>query len=194
MINNKRIINYLKITIMLLNELNLRALNINAKNLLPLPVVKSVNIEGREITFKITSFQSGYGSGRKTVISGFVRREDVKTEKVIENADIEKVRRVCASLCELTQSGLTARKKRALKETSEVEKLKQSLSVARRLSQLNLWVKFDVDILRAAFKRAREIDREKVKEALKVRAVAPILEKVAKLSAEERALLLSSLQ
>lgn len=79
-----------------------------------------------------------------------------------------------------------------LKESTEVDKLKKSLAVARRLPQQ--WCKIDTVVLRAFFKDARKIDRENMQKALKARAVAPILERVAKLSAEERALLLASLQ
>ena len=118
---------------------------------------------------------------------------------MLENADIEKVRRVCAPLCELTQSGRTSeRKPRAPKEQTEVAKLRASLAVARRLCTFNefenSWLIIDAKALRAHFRLARKEDREKASEALKARAVAPILEKVAKLSPEERALLLASLQ
>ena len=145
---------------MLLNELNLRYLNVSAESILP--VVRMANVEGNEITFKITAFQSGYGSGKKTVISGSIKREDNGTEKLLECADIEKVRRMCASLCELTTSGRTTeRKPRTPKETevkfSEVEKLKQNLAVARRLPKE--WIKIDPNKLRSAFIDARKKDR-----------------------------------
>lgn len=178
---------------MLLNELNFRALGVSAESMLP--VEKNLCVEGQEITFKITAFQSGYGSGKKSVISGSIKRTDNGTEKVIENADIEKLRRVVASLCELTTSGRTTeRKPRAVKGKTEVEKLRDSLAVARRLSQLNIWVSFDVNLLRAAFRHAHQADRETARKALQARAVDPLLSKIAKLSAEERALLLASLQ
>ena len=182
---------------MLLSELNLRYLSVSAASVLP--VVRRANVEGYEIEFKVTAFQSGYGSGKKTVISGSIARADNDTKKLIECADIEKVRRVVASLCELTSSGRTTeRKPRAPKEQTEVAKLRASLAVARRLCTFNefenSWLIIDAKALRAHFRLARKEDREKASEALKARAVAPILEKVAKLSPEERALLLASLQ
>ena len=75
-----------------------------------------------------------------------------------------------------------------------MEDLKNTLAVARRVCSSCNWVDINANNLRAAFKAARQTDRERAKEALKARAVAPILERVAKLSAEERALLLASLQ
>ena len=191
--NNKRIINYLKITIMLLSELNLKALNISAESVLPMSV--NASIEGKEITFKITGFQSRFGSGKKTVISGSITRADNDTKKIIENADIEKVRRVCASLCELTSSGRTSeRKSRAPKEQTEVKKISDTLKVARRLFLSNEWVTIDARKLRATFWLARQNDRLKKEKELKERELAPLLKKVAKLSDEARALFLASLQ
>ena len=176
---------------MVLNELNLKALNINAESVLP--VEKIVNVEGKEVLFKITAFQSGYGSGKKSVVSGSVKRVDNATEKLIENADVEKLRRVVSSLCELSASGRTSeRKPRTPKEMSEVEKLRQNLAVARRLPKE--WVKIDAAKLSTAFKAARESDRAKAREALREKAVTPLLAKIEKLSPEERALLLASLQ
>ena len=145
---------------MLLSELNLRYLSVSAESVLP--VVKNLAIEGVEVEFKITAFQSGYGSGRKTVVSGSVKRADNGTEKPLENADIEKVRRVVASLCELTSSGRTSeRKPRTPKvsevKISEVEKLRQALAVARRLPKE--WVTINPNKLRAAFIDARKKDR-----------------------------------
>ena len=72
------------------------------------------------------------------------------------------MRRVVASLCELTTSGRTSeRKPRAQKavevKISEVEKLKQSLAVARRLPKE--WVTINAKQLRAAFIDARKKDR-----------------------------------
>ena len=80
----------------------------------------------------------------------------------MENADIEKVRRVVASLCELTTSGRTSeRKPRAKKEVevkiSEVEKLRQNLAVARRLPKE--WVTINAKAIRQAFLDARKKDR-----------------------------------
>lgn len=178
---------------MLLNELNLKALNVSAETVLPLS--KNINVEGYEITFNVTHFQSGFGSGKKTVISGSITRKDNGTEKVVENADIEKVRRVVSSLCELTSSGRTTeRKPRALKVDTEVKKVSDTLKVVRRLYTSSSWVRIDINKLRAEFKSARQIDREKQQKALQEKAVAPILERVARLSPEERALLVASLQ
>ena len=178
---------------MLLSELNLRALNVNADSVLPLSV--STSVEGKELTFKITAFQSGYGSGKKTVISGSITRADNDTTKLIENADIEKVRRVVASLCELTSSGRTKeRKPRAPKEISVVKQVSDTLAIARRALAKNDWLTIDAKKLRTAFKTARKIDRENAQKALQARAVDPLLAKIEKLSPEERALLLASLQ
>ena len=124
---------------MLLDELNLKALNVSAESILPLE--KVVNVEGKELTFKITAFQNGFGSGKKTVISGSIKRVDNGTEKLLENSDVEKVRRVVASLCELTTSGRSERKPRAPKGITEVAKLRQNLAVARRLPKE--WVTID---------------------------------------------------
>ena len=145
---------------MLLSELNLKALNVSASSVLPM--VKNLAIEGVEVEFKIIAFASGFGSGKKSVISGSVKRTDNGTEKLLENADIEKVRRVVASLCELTSSGRTSeRKPRTPKvsevKISEVEKLKQNLAVARRLPKE--WIRVDANKLRAAFIDARKKDR-----------------------------------
>ena len=178
---------------MLLSELNLKALNVSASSVLP--VSTSLSVEGKEVTFKITAFQSGFGSGKKTVVSGSIHRADNDTTKLIENADVEKVRRVCASLCELTTSGrTTTRKPRAQKERTKVEELKNTLAVARRVRSSCNWIDINTKKLRTAFKAARDADRTNAKEALKARAVNPLLAKIEKLSPEERALLLASLQ
>lgn len=178
---------------MLVNELKFKALKVSAESVLP--IVKTVNIEGHEITFKITHFQSGFGSGKKSVVSGCVRREDNKTEKELETADIEKVRRVCASLCELTTTGrTTGRKTRTPKESTEVDKLRQNLAVARRLPKE--WVKIDAAAVWKAYKEARYTDRQARIRKVREEEVAPLLKKIekAKLSEEARALLLASLQ
>ena len=174
---------------MLLQELNLKALKVNAQSVLP--VNSTLNVEGRELVFTVTAFQTGFGSGKKTVVSGSIKRVDNNTTKVLENSDIEKIRRVVSSLCELTTSGRVKERKPRTKDT-KVEKLRQSLAVARRLPKE--WTIIDAKKLRAAFKEARLTDRERAKDALKARAVAPILQRVAKLSNEERALLLAALQ
>ena len=146
---------------MLLSEFNFKALNVNAQSVLPM--VKNLAIEGVEVEFKIIAFASGFGSGKKTVVSGSVKRADNGTEKPLECADIEKVRRVCASLCELTTSGRTSERKprapKAVKEVkiSEVEKMRQNLAVARRLPKE--WVRIDANKLRAAFIDARKKDK-----------------------------------
>ena len=176
---------------MLLSELNLKALNINASSILP--VEKIVNVEGKELKIKIGNFQSNYGSGKKTVISGSILRVDNRTEKVLENADIEKVRRVCASLCELTTSGRTTdRKPRTQKEQSEVEKLRAALAVARRLPKD--WISINAAGVWKAYQDAKKADKEREQKALKEKAVSPLLAKIEKLTPEERALLLASLQ
>ena len=177
---------------MLLNELNLKALNINAQTILP--VEQTIDVEGKELKIKITGFQTGFGSGKKTVVSGSIKRVDNNTEKVIENADIEKVRRVCASLCELSKSGRTTeRKPRTPKEPTEVDKLRQNLAVARRLPK---WVKIDAAAVWKAYQEAKYTDRQNYIKKIRQEEVTPILKKIekAKLSDEARALLLASLQ
>ena len=143
---------------MLLNELKLKALNINAESVLP--VCQTLNVEGYEIEFKITAFQSGFGSGKKTVISGSISLNDAnKTSVELNNSDIEEIRRKVSKLLGLKNT--SERKPRAKKEhpiivQSEVEKLRQNLAVARRLPQQ--WVRIDAVKLRAAFKDARKKD------------------------------------
>ena len=177
---------------MLLTELNLKALNVNAASVLPMEQV--IDVEGKVLKIKIVNFQSNYGSGKKTVISGTISLDDTnKTSVELNNCDIETTRRKLAKLLGLERSD------RKLRTTqTEVEKLRQSLAVARRLCNFNEfanpWLLVNVPALRAHFKLARKTDRKNKEEALKARAVNPILEKVAKLSAEERALLLASLQ
>lgn len=178
---------------MLLNDLNLKALNVSAFS--ELPKIKNINIEGYEIEFKITAFQSSFGSGKKTVISGTARRVDNNTTIEYENADVEKLRRGISKLCELTQSGRSSgRKSRAPKDSTKVDELKKTLAVVRRVRSSSCWLEIDTKKLRAAFKVARKEDRERAKEALKERAVSPLLAKIEKLSPEERALLIASLQ
>ena len=176
---------------MLLNELNLKALNVSAQSVLPVEQV--ANVEGYEVTFKITAFQSGYGSGKKTVVSGMVSLNDANhTSTELKNSDIESIRRKVAKLIGLKNT--SERKPRTPKEISVVKQVSDTLAIARRALAKNDWLTIDAEKLRAAFKIARQIDRENARKALQARAVAPILEKVAKLSPEERALLLASLQ
>ena len=157
---------------MLLNELNLKALNVSAESVLP--VEKVLNVEGKEVTFKITAFQTAYGSGKESVVSGSIHRADNDTTKLIENADVEKVRRVVSSLCELTQSGRTGeRKPRTPKEQSEVDKLRQSLAVARRLPKE--WIKIDTAAVWKAYQEAKKKD-----------AVPGKLAQIAELDAEKQ--------
>ena len=142
---------------MLLNELNLRYLSVSAESILP--VVRHANVEGHEIEFKITAFQSGYGSGKKSVVSGSVFRKDTGVLFVLEHSDIESIRRKVAKLVGLKNT--SERKPRTPKvsevKISEVEKLKQNLAVARRLP--TEWVKIDPNKLRSAFIDARKKDR-----------------------------------
>ena len=175
---------------MLLSELNLRSIGVNASSVLP--VVKNLAIEGVEVEFKITAFQSGYGSGKKSVVSGAVLRKDTGVLFVLENSDIEVIRRKVAKLIGLKTT--SERKPRTPKVDTEVKKISDTLKVVRRIYASYCWVDINVEKLRNEFKAAREIDRENKREMLKAHAVAPILERVAKLSPEERALLLASLQ
>lgn len=176
---------------MLVNELNLKALCVSAESVLP--VKKTINVEGHEITFTITAFQSGYGSGRKTVISGTISLNDTNhTSTTLENADIEAIRRKVSKLLGLKNT--SERKPRAVKEISLVKQVSDTLAIARRALAKNDWLTIDAKKLRTAFKIARDTDRENARKALQARAVNPILEKIEKLSPEERALLLASLQ
>ena len=139
---------------MLLNELNIKTLSVNAESVLP--VEKVLNVEGREVNFKITAFQSGFGSGKKTVISGIISLNDTNhTSRELKNSDIETIRRKVSKLLGLKTT--SERKPHTPKELTEVEKLKQSLAVARRLPKE--WCKIDTEKLRTAFKDARKKDR-----------------------------------
>ena len=142
---------------MLLSELNMKALNVSAESILP--VVRHANVEGHEIEFKITAFQSGYGSGKKSVVSGSVKRADTGVLFVLENSDIESIRRKVARLVGLKNSERKPRAPKAVKEVkiSEVEKMRQNLAVARRLPKE--WVRIDANKLRAAFIDARKKDK-----------------------------------
>ena len=143
---------------MLLNELNLKALNISAES--ALPIKKVLNVEGRELEFKITAFQSGFGSGKKSVVSGIVSLNDTNhTSADLINCDIEAVRRKISKL--LGFKTTSERKPRTPKALTEVEKLRQSLGVARRLPKE--WVKIDAVVLRTFFKEARKKDRAPLK-------------------------------
>ena len=173
---------------MLLSELNLKALNVNAESVLPMEQI--IDVEGKRLKIKIVDFQSRYGSGKKSVVSGTISLDDInKTSFELINTDIEAIRRKVGKLLGLERSD---RKPRTTQ--TEVEKLRQSLGVARRLCDTNPWLIINAPALRAHFKIARKKDLKNKEEALKARAVNPILVKVAKLSAEERALLLASLQ
>ena len=179
---------------MLLSELNLKALNVSAQSVLPM--VKNLAIEGVEVEFKIIAFASGFGKGKKTVISGSVKRADTDTIFEFVTLDIERLRSVIAKLLGLKST--SERKPRAPKEQTEVAKLRASLAVARRICPFNefanSWLIIDAKALRAQFRFARKEDRENARKALQARAVDPLLAKIEKLSPEERALLLASLQ
>lgn len=142
---------------MLLNEFNLRALNVSADSVLP--VGKNLCIEGKELNFTITDFQSGFGSGRKTVISGSVSLNDENhTSTTFEHSDIEAIRRKVSKLLGLKTS---ARKPRAPKEQpvivkTEVDKLRDALAVARRLPQE--WITINAAAVWKAYKRAKQVD------------------------------------
>ena len=174
---------------MLLQELNLKALNVSASSVFPFST--SVCVEGKELNFTINEFKTGYGSGKKSVISGKVSLNDTNhTSTTLENADIESIRRKVAKLLGLKNT--SERKPRTPKEQSEVEKLRQALAVARRLPKE--WLTIDAAAVWKAYQEAKAQDAKKAKEALKEKAVNPLLAKIEKLSAEERALLLASLQ
>lgn len=142
---------------MLINELNLRALNISADSVLPM--CQTLNVEGRELEFKITHFQSGFGSGKKSVISGSVSLNDENhTSITLDKSDIESIRRKVSKLCGLKTS--SARKPRKLKDqpviVTEVEKLRDSLAVARRLPKE--WVTINTAGVWKAYQRAKKLD------------------------------------
>ena len=176
---------------MLLQELNLKALCVSAESVLP--VKKSINVEGHELEFFITSFLSGFGSGKKTVISGIVSLNDANhTSTTLENSDIESIRRKVSKLLGLKNT--SERKPRAVKEQTEVEKLRDSLAVARRLPKE--WVKIDTAAVWKAYQEAKHTDRQNRINKVRQEEVTPLLRQIekAKLSAEARALLLASLQ
>ena len=174
---------------MLLSELNLKALNINASSILP--VEKIVNVEGKELKIKVVDFQSNYGSGKKTVISGTISLTDTNHTSIeLNNSDIETIRRKVSKLLGLKTT--TDRKPRTPKEQTEVEKLRQNLAVARRLPKA--WVKIDAASVWKAYQEAKKADKEREQKALKEKAVNPLLERINKLTDEERALLIASLQ
>ena len=178
---------------MILNELNLKALNVSAVSVLP--VFTTLNIEGKELNFNITAFASGYGSGKKTVVSGTVECKGTNTKFFFENSDIEKLRRFAGTAAGVSKNGrFKSGTLRAPRTITEVKKLSEPFKTARAVVSKCNWIKLDTEELRTAFKRAREIDRETKQKALQARAVDPLLAKIAKLSAEERALLLASLQ
>ena len=152
---------------MLLQELNLKALCVSASSVLP--VVKTLNVEGKELEFKITDFKSGFGSGKKTVISGAVECKGIDTKFIFENSDIEKVRRFAGLAAGVSKNGrFKSGTLRASRTITEVKKLSENFKTARAVFAKCDWVKIDV--------------------------VDPLLSKIAKLSPEERALLLASLQ
>ena len=139
---------------MLLNELNLRALNISASSILP--TEKVINVEGKDLTFKITAFVSAFGSGKKTVVSGIISMNDNNnTTTDFENSDIETLRRKVSKFIGLKNT--SERKPRAPKEQTEIAKLRQNLAVARRLPKE--WVTIDAAKLRTAFRDARKKDK-----------------------------------
>lgn len=178
---------------MLLSELNLKALNINAQTVLP--VEQSIDVEGKVLKIKIVNFQSNYGSGKKSVVSGSASYGNTTYEFI--NKDVIGFRASVAKTLGIKNTAKVTRI-RASKEQTEVEKLRQSLAVARRLCPFNEfsnpWLIINVKALRAHFRLARKEDRIKAQEALKARAVDPLLAKIEKLTPEERALLLASLQ
>ena len=97
---------------MLLHELNLKALNVNAESVLPME--QTIDVEGKVLKIKIVNFQSNYGSGKKTVISGTISLDDMnKTTVELNNCDIETVRRKISKLLGLKRSD---RKSRTTKE------------------------------------------------------------------------------
>ena len=176
---------------MLLSELNMKALNVSAESVLPLST--SVNIEGFIVEFKITAFVSGFGSGKKSVISGTISLNDANhTGTELNNSDIETIRRKVKKLLGLKTT--SERKPRTPKEQTEVEKLRQSLAVARRLPKT--WVKIDAAAVWKAYQEAKYMDRQEHIKKIRQEEVTPLLKKIAKakLSDEARALLLASLQ
>ena len=172
---------------MLLSELNLKALNINASSVLPFEQI--VNIEGKELKIKIVNFQSNYGSGKKTVVSGSASYGNTTYEFI--NKDITGFRASVAKTLGIKNTAKVSRIS-TIKEQTEVDKLRQNLAVARRLPKE--WIKIDTAAVWKAYQDAKKADKEREQKALKEKAVSPLLAKIEKLSPEERALLLASLQ
>ena len=174
---------------MLLQELNLKALNVNAQTILP--VEQTINIEGKLLKIKIVNFQSKYGSGKKSVVSGSASYGNTTYEFI--NKDVIGFRASVAKTLGIKNTAKVTRI-HTTKGQSEVEKLRASLAVARRLCASHTWVEVDAKKLRSSFWAARQTDRKKAQDALKEKAVNPLLAKIEKLTPEERALLLASLQ
>lgn len=137
---------------MLLNELNLKALNINTQTILP--VEQIIDVEGKVLKIKIVNFQSNYGSGKKTVVSGSASYGNTTYEFI--NKDVIGLRASVAKTLGIKNTAKVTRI-RTPKETTEVDKLRQSLALARRLSKE--WITIDAPKLRTAFKDARKKDR-----------------------------------
>ena len=160
---------------MLLNELNFKALCVSAESVLP--VSKTLNVEGKELNFTINEFKSGFGSGKKSVISGIISLNDTNnTSTEMKQSDIEAVRRKVSKLLGLKNT--KERKPRAVKESTEVDKLevdklRENLAVARRLPRE--WVKIDAAAVWKAYQEAKKRD-----------AVPNKLEKIKQLDTEKQ--------
>ena len=172
---------------MLLSELNLKALNVSAQSILP--VEQTIAVEGKVLKIKIVNFQSNYGSSKKSVVSGSASYGNTTYEFM--NKDVIGLRASVAKTLGITNTAKVNRI-HTTKGQSEVEKLRQALTVARRLPKM--WVKIDAAAVWKAYQEAKAQDAKKAQDALKEKAVSPLLAKIEKLSPEERALLLASLQ
>ena len=174
---------------MLLSELNFKALNVSTSSVLPL--CTTLNIEGKELKIKIVNFQSNYGSGKKTVVSGSASYGNTTCEFI--NKDITGFRASVAKALGIKNTAKVSRI-HTTKEQTEVNKLRQSLAVARRLPKE--WVNINAAALWKAYQEAKHIDRQEHIKQIRQEKVDPILKQIekAKLSDEARALLLASLQ
>ena len=174
---------------MLLSELNLKALNINAQTILP--VEQTIDVEGKVLKIKIVNFQSNYDKKKKTVVSGSASYGNTTYEFM--NKDVTGFRASVAKALGIKNTAKVSRI-HTLKEQTEVDKLRQNLAVARRLPKE--WVKIDAAAVWKAYKEAKYTDRQERIKKIRQEEITPLLKQIekAKLSDEARALLLASLQ
>lgn len=107
----------------------------------------------------VNRYITGYGSGKKTVVDGWFTTT-TGTYQIIY-LDIQQLKTKLLKWCGAT-TPTSERKPRTPKEQpvaikTEVEKLRDSLAIARRLPKE--WITIDVAALRKAYQRARQVDK-----------------------------------